>query len=287
MVQRTLLHVFTLLTLLAILACDRVTAVSEPDDVLLAEVYNRRLYLEEVRNMLHEDMEPADSVRMLQAYVARWVREQLLLAKAEENIPRDLNLDKLVQDYRSSLVLNLYERRLMETQLDSAVSERELLAWYESNKEQYLLEKPIALILFVRLRADSPNLQQALAWWNKPGTENFRKLNHFASRHGGLALLQDSLWMGLDEIVQLVSPNVINENSLRPGKEVRYQDGDYHYLLRVQDARSTLEVAPMAYIRDQATRAIMLQRQIALIDSVKERLYEVELRKNNVKIHTR
>lgn len=270
------------------MSCDRTEPLSSSsEDILLAEVHNRKLYLDEVRNMLHEDLEPADSVRMLQAYVARWVREQLLLAKAEENIPRDLNVDKLVQDYRSSLVLNLYERRLMETQLDSAVTDRELLDWYEANKEQYLLEKPIAHIQFVRLRADSPNLQQAMTWWNKPSPENFRKLENYANRHGGVALLQDSLWKGLDEIVQLVSPKVINENSLRPGKEVRYDDGDYHYLLKVQDARSTLEVAPMAYIRDQATRAILLQRQIALIDSVKERLFEVELRKNNVKIHTR
>lgn len=273
--------------LVGLAGCDRKEGRDQADDILLAEVYDRKLYLEEVRNMIHEDMDHADSVRVLQAYVARWVRDQLLLAKAEENVPRDINLEKLVQDYRSSLVLNLYERRLMETQLDSAVSEQELLSWYEANKEQYLLEKPIVLIQFVRLRADSPNLQQALSWWNNPTKDHLGKLEHYANRHGGVALLQDSLWKGQDEIIQLVSPAVINENSLRPGKEVRYDDGDFHYLLKVLDTRSTLEVAPMAYIRDQATRAIMLQRQIALIDSVKEKLFEMELRKNNVRIHTR
>ncbi|MCO6485183.1 MAG: hypothetical protein J5I41_05330 [Saprospiraceae bacterium] len=267
-------------------ACERTGLVTEPEDVLLAEVFQKKLYLGDVRNMLHEDASPQDSTRIVNAYVARWVRDQLLLAKAEENVPKDLNIDKLVADYRASLVLHLYERRLMETQLDSSVNEAELIDFYEANKEQYLLEKPIARILFLKLRADSPNLRQALGWWNQPSDDNMRKLRHYARRHAAEALLQDTVWMRLDEIVQLVSPKVINESSLEPGKEVRYQDGDYHYLLKVEEARSTLEVAPMAYIRDQATRAILLQRQVALLESVKDRLFEAEIRKNNVKIHT-
>lgn len=103
--------------------------------------------------------------------------------KAEQNIPVNLNVDKLVEDYRSSLILNNYERLLMESQLDSTISDQDLIQFYEANKEQYILEKPIARIVFVKLRPDSPNQQQALAWWNDLEKENLRRLRSYADRH--------------------------------------------------------------------------------------------------------
>lgn len=260
---------------------------SETGEFLLAEVYSKKLFLNDVQNMIHEDASPQDSALIVSAYVERWVRDQLLMAKAEQNIPVDLNVDKLVQDYRSSLILNNYERLLMESQLDSAISDQELITFYEANKEQYILEKPIARILFVKLRPDSPNQQQALAWWNDLTTENLRRLRSYSERHAAQSFLEDTVWMDMAAIMNMVPLNMVSEPSLKEGKEVRYQDGDYLYLLKVLEVRRTTEVAPLAYIREQASRAILHRRQVSLIERTKDQLYDVEIRKNNVKIYTR
>ena len=68
--------------------------------------------------MIYDGVSPEDSTLIINAYVERWVREQLLMQKAEENIPKDLNLNKLVNDYRESLILNNYERLLIESLLE-------------------------------------------------------------------------------------------------------------------------------------------------------------------------
>lgn len=175
----------------------------------------------------------------------------------------------------------------MESQLDSAISDQELITFYEANKEQYILEKPIARILFVKLRPDSPNQQQALAWWNELTTENLRRLRSYSERHAAQSFLEDTVWMDMAAIMNMVPLNMVSEPSLRAGKEVRYQDGDYLYLLKVLEVRRTTEVAPLAYIREQASRAILHRRQVSLIERTKDQLYDVEIRKNNVKIYTR
>lgn len=278
---------FTLVCLalaFSFLGC-RFQNTEEKEDVILAKVYNKSLYLSDIDNMIHEGMTEQDSLRVIRAYIERWVRDQLLLQKAEQNIPRDLNVDKLVQEYRSSLILNNYERMLMQSQLDSTISERELIAFYEANKEQYILEKPIARLRFLKFRKDIPQLDQAIKWWNDPTGDNERKLHRFSDRHAVIQILQDTTWLNFDQVMQLFSSDIVNINNLSAGKSFQYADEDYVYLLHILEIRSTLEVAPLGYIREQATRAIMHQREIALLEKVKENLYALEIKKNNVKIY--
>lgn len=268
-------------------ACSSREGAGFEDDVLLAEVFERKLYLGDVKSLLYEGVTSQDSVLIVSAYVERWVRDQLLMQKAEENIPDDLNINELVNDYRESLILNNYERLLMETQLDSSISETELATFYEANKDQYHLEKPIANILFLQIHDDRPKLDHALTWWDDPTPENLKKLTRYASQYADRYILADSTWMPHEEIEQMLPPGILSQGSIRVGKEIRFKDQDVDYLLKIRDIRSTLEIAPLAYIRDQATRAILHRRQIDLINQVKDQLYELEIRKNNVKVYTR
>ncbi len=263
---------------------------NEPDrseDQLMAEVFSRQLYFSDVASLMYDGVSSEDSILILNAYVERWVRDQLLMQKAEQNIPKDLNIDMLVNNYRESLILNNYERLLIEHQLDSTVTEAQLLEFYETNKDQYHLEKPIAHILFLQIKDDRPNLAHALSWWNEPKPENLRKLTRYAKRYADRAMLADSTWMPVEDVVHMLPPGVMSVNSATPGKEIRFQDQEVTYLLKIRDIRSSLEIAPLAYIRDQATRAILHRREIDLINRVKDQLYELEIRKNNVKVYTR
>ncbi|MCF8236922.1 MAG: peptidyl-prolyl cis-trans isomerase [Saprospiraceae bacterium] len=287
---RILLHIgFGLLTstLMITSACQYTEEPDRSEDQLLAEVFSRQLYYSDMASMIYDGVTPEDSILIVNAYVERWVREQLLMQKAEQNIPKDLNLNKLVNDYRESLILNNYERLLIDSQLDSTVSEAQLIEFYEANKDQYHLEKPIAHIFFLQIKNDRPKLDHALSWWNDPKPENLKRLKRYAKRYADKSMLADSTWMPLEDVVHMLPPGVMSENSATPGKEIRFQDQDVNYLLKIRDIRSSLEIAPLAYIRDQATRAILHRRQIDLINRVKDQLYELEIRKNNVKVYTR
>lgn len=268
-------------------ACQYTEEPDRSEDQLLAEVFSRQLYYSDMASMLYDGVTPEDSILIVNAYVERWVREQLLMQKAEQNIPKDLNLNKLVNDYRESLILNNYERLLIDSQLDSTVTQEQLTDFYEANKDQYHLEKPIAHILFLQIKDNRPNLDHALGWWNDPKPENLKRLARYAKQYADKAMLADSTWMPLEDVVYMLPPGVMSENSATPGKEIRFQEQDVNYLLKIRDIRSTLEIAPLAYIRDQATRAILHRRQIDLINQVKEQLYDLEIRKNNVKVYTR
>ena len=162
---------FRILSLLVIavafLACSAAPE-EKKDDRLLARVSNKTLYLSELEGLFPPSTSTADSSLIINAYVNRWIREAILLNEAERNIPKDLNIDKLVRDYRASLIRSNYENILVKQLLDSTITQAELIDFYEKNKEQYQLETPILRCYFIKVPLPVPEADKPREWWNNP-----------------------------------------------------------------------------------------------------------------------
>ena len=102
--------------------------------------------------MFPEKPLPKDSLAIIQAYIERWTRDTLLLNEAEQNIPSDLNIDKLVRDYRASLIRHNYEKRWWNNIWTLPSPRNNSWNFYEANKEQYQLETPIMRCYFIKGR---------------------------------------------------------------------------------------------------------------------------------------
>jgi hypothetical protein len=118
---------FFLLLMGCFYSCSEVNSVENSKDRLLAQVGSKSLYISEMEGMFPEGISGEDSVLVIESYVGRWVREAAILNEAERNIPADLNINKMVRDYRASLVRSNYEKILVEQLLDSVVTEQELV----------------------------------------------------------------------------------------------------------------------------------------------------------------
>ena len=151
----------------------------EETDVELAKVFSKKLFLSELEGMVPEGATSEDSTKIINAEVERWTRETLLMLEAEKNIPADLNIDELVRDYRMSLVRYNYEQYLVETQLDSVISDQEILTYYEENKEQYQLQSSILRCFLIKVPKSSPNLGQLRSWWSSSKSEDFQKMKDY------------------------------------------------------------------------------------------------------------
>ena len=132
-------------------ACSPASREKDPNDRLLAKVHNKSLYLSDMEGMIPEGLSSEDSSLIINAFVERWARDAVMMYQAERNVPKDLNIDKLVRDYRASLLTNNYEKILVEQLLDSLVTQQELADFYELNKSQYQLEFDIVRGHFVKV----------------------------------------------------------------------------------------------------------------------------------------
>ncbi len=273
---------FSIIIGILFFACQTTPSVDAVTDKVLATVQNKSLYLSELDGMLPEDTSPEDSVKIINAYVERWIRKSLLMQEAERNIPKDLNIDELVRDYRASLVQHTYEQMLVEQELDSLITKRELNEFYERNKEQYQLDAPIIRCNFIKIPQDAPDLPAIRTLWQANKTEDQQKILDLCNRNATEYLLADSIWYKVDLIAKELPKGTISSNNIGSRKAFTLQDNDFFYFFRLFELVNRKEIAPLSYIEDQAAKVILHRRKIKLLEEKKEELYEQKT--NQIKV---
>ncbi len=257
----------------------------EEEAILLAQVYNRSLYFSEVEDLLYTGMTQEDSTLMVNAYIERWVRDALLMHEAERNIPQDLNIDALVRDYRSSLVLYNYERILIEAELDSTISAAQIEEFYQENKEQYQLKNPIVRSQYVKIPNTAPNLSQASEWWSASQDSLQLELVTFCNRNAEVLNLEGEKWVDLEEVARHFPSGMITKTNINTTSFFVRKDENYTYFFRLLEVVSVDQEPPLAYIENQAKQIILHKRKQGMLAAKREKLYEQELNRNNVKIY--
>lgn len=269
---------------LGVIACQPAPEASQ--DRVLAKVYNKTLYLSELEGMFPENTSPQDSTLIIQAYTQRWVREALILHEAERNIPSDLNIDKLVRDYRASLLRHNYEEVLVREKLDSTISKEQLEAFYEANKNQYQLETPIMRCYFIKLPLPVDNESEIRNWWqNTDEEEDFQKLVELCNTSAQAHHLVDSTWQRLEDVAIELPKNSLTPENISPKKEFIIKDDKFMYFFRALEVKNQKEIAPLAFIQGQARKFILHKRKKEVLDKMLDDMLELSIGNKGVEIY--
>jgi hypothetical protein len=277
----TLLRAATAALLLLTFAhCSEADTTDE--DPMLARVHQKVLRLSELDGMFPPDATAQDSLLIQQAFARRWSRETALQWEAERNLPSDMNIDRLVRDYRASLVSSHYEEVLVSLRLDSTITKEELEAYYEESKGQYLLERPIVRCLFIRVPYPTQDEEQLQQLWNNGKITDSMALENYCERFAEVSLLDPKPWYSLDEIAKQLPNGTLTAANVNSKREFSQQDGSFRYYFRLLELKPRLEIAPLSYVEDQARKVILHSRKRQVIDEAREEIFERELRRNNI-----
>ena len=86
------------------------------DSPLLATVYGHELHESDLEGLVGAGVGTEDSAAIVASYVEQWIRQTVLLAKAEKNIVD--NFDRQLNEYKNSLLIYAYEQKIVNQLLD-------------------------------------------------------------------------------------------------------------------------------------------------------------------------
>ncbi|MCG8326314.1 MAG: hypothetical protein MI974_01455 [Chitinophagales bacterium] len=281
-----ILYIYSLCLMICSVACSSEDAgTGTEEDQLIAKVHNKSLYLSELDGMFPEGIHTEDSLDIIRVYSQRWIRDALLLHEAERNIPSDLNIDKLVRDYRASLIRHNYEKILIETDLDSVITQKELAEFYEKNKEQYQLETTIARCFFIKVPLPVPESEKLQMLWNNVGEDNTAELIPYCNQHAEAFLLDKDAWYKIEDVAQGMPKGTITPDNISAKRDFIQRDESYQYYFKVFEVKNRKDIAPLSYIAEQASKVILRSRKEQLLEEKIETMYEQELRKSNIQTY--
>ncbi len=100
--------VLLLITLLGCGACKK--QHDHKGKTPLVEVDGNFLYKEDLMSVLPVGLSKDDSILFTEHYIRSWAEEILLYEKAANNIPDNVDVEKLVENYRKALIMHTYQQ---------------------------------------------------------------------------------------------------------------------------------------------------------------------------------
>ena len=116
-------------------------AEHDAGDPAVARAFDQELYWSDLRQVIPLDASAADSSAMADQFIENWLREQVVLHKAAQDLGAGQEeIEAKVETYRRSLLTYAYEEALVGQKLDTAVSDAEVDRYYAENQKNFLLK---------------------------------------------------------------------------------------------------------------------------------------------------
>ncbi len=274
-----------LLAGLFFLGCEDTSEVKTNEEPL-AIVFDKYLYPSDVKGIVGQDISPKDSAVIMSNYVENWAKDQLILSIAEQNIDEALGIDKLVEDYRKSLVRHNYEQALVNQRLDSVVTNDQIARFYSQAQSQYQLDESIIRCYFIKVKNQAPEQEDLKAWWKEKDEDDWVNMVDYARKYADKYILDDSTWVRIDDLADKYPNGSFDKTKLKAGLSQIMEKEDFTYYFKVKDLVESGEIAPLSFVRSKIIKVILHKRKLELLDNMTEELYKRELNKKNVKILT-
>lgn len=277
-----------LVAVYAMSGCKQPDSVIEnsPKPIVLAQVFDYKLYFNDVKDLIQGYSNAEDSIQQVRSLTEHWVRDRLILVEAEKNFPKEANLNKLLEDYRQSLLRHFFEQHTIEERLDTVITENDLQRYYEANKEQHRLESGILRGYYFKISKPQNRSDKILTWWQTFPENYFEDVISYAEKRAKTNWADSTQWYEMHMLIQLFPEGTLSPSAIRSRQGIVREDRDYMHLLYPLEVYHEREIAPLSRVRPQAARYIIHQRELELLDRIKKEIYDRDIQSDQVKIFT-
>lgn len=274
-------NIFFILLLLAI-ACK---PSPKENEKAVARVFDEFLYVKDLDGVLPPNLSPNDSTDLIQEHIDNWIRKQLIIKQAENNLTdEEKDFSRQLKEYKNSLLVYKYETKLIEQYLDTVVSENEIADYYEKNKSNFELKENIVKVIYVKIpRNISPASVRPLLNSNNPSDK--KKLQDFCAKYAVNYYIDDQSWLFFNDMLKEIPIKTYNqEEYLKNNRMIEIQDSVYTYLLNIKGFMIKESLSPLSFENKNIKAIIINKRKMMLIEEMQADVYNKAIKKGNFEV---
>lgn len=259
---------------------------NDGDTEVLASVGEKVLKRSDITTIIPKGISSSDSLFMAESFVKKWVKDALVYEVALSNLGDEkAEINKLVEDYRESLVRYRYQERLLREKLTADIRESDKLNYYEENQKKFILDKSLIKGLFLKIPADAPGVSDVKSWYKQTNVDALEKIEKYSVQNATLYDYFYDRWVDFDAIMENIPLRVSDPNAfLKANKFVEVADSSYYYLLNISEYLPSGSVAPYDYANARIIEMLINQRRMDFIRKFEEDLYNDAIRKGKAKV---
>ena len=260
----------------------------ESADVLV-RVKDNVLERAEIKSQIPRGLSSADSLLLAESLEKRWVKDLLVYDVALRNQEREEKevVDKLVENYKRSLIRHRYQEQLVKERLSSEFGENDKLKYYEENQERFVLDRALIKGLFLKIPIDAPGLADVKKWYKSTSDVSLENIEKYSLQNANIYDYFYDKWVDFDQVMDNIPLHVADVNVfLKNNKHIEVSDSLHCYLLNIKEFLPKGEIAPFEYASPQIVEMLTNLRRVEFLRKFEEELYNDAVSRGDVKFQT-
>lgn len=254
--------------------------------VVLAEVEGSSLYKDELDYLVISKNHLTDSAEFADEYINLWAMDELFYNKAKANIASSEEIERMVDDYRKNLILNIYQDALVNQHLKPAISEGDIEIFYNENSALFKADEVLLKGIVMKLPERSPKMAQVRRWCASLTPDNVEKLEMYCDEYSATLDYFVDEWQRAGRLATktpLTGKQL--ETRLQQSKAIEFKQDGYVYFVTADSIIRKGELLPMTHVKDDITELLINSRRADFIKAKKKELYEDAVADGKIKIH--
>lgn len=273
---------YAIFVILLFEACQQEAA----DKIPLAQVGDRILYKEDIERVLPENLLHQDSVLWVDDFVKKWVRSELVILNAEQNLsPEQKNVDKELKEYRNSLLTYRYKNELLAQKMDTVITAEEVNAYYEQHRNEFILKNNIVKAVYLKIPLEVANAETIKNLTRDEDPQKLAQLDEYGVQYAKTYDRFEDKWVNSASVFYQFPEEIADEERfLRRNRFIESSDTDYYYFICIRDFRIQGQIAPAAYVETGIRNILLNERKVKFLRDIEDDIYSEGLASGKFKI---
>ena len=241
---------------------------------VVAKVDDKELMVRDILADMPEGLTGIDSATFVRMYTDNWVLNQLKLSRAEEVLTSHKDIDRLVEDYRQSLIIRQLDQYYVDKEIETEITSRQIAAHYRLHSSQFKLDHDKVRGVIVRVPDNFRNtsaLNEALR--NVKG-DGMVELNAFVEKHSLQITDLSASWVLFSDFLSYL-PTVRTrsyDNLLQTGKVQSMKSDDVIFYFTITDVVRKGSTAPLETVEEDIRRMLYAERSSDIVKNYEQEL---------------
>ena len=250
---------------------------------LVARVGENFLYEDDLPSYVSKD----DSLIKISSFIETWAKEKVLYDLSIINLSQSkrAEIDELVDNYRIDLYINSYKDLIVNSKIDSIVTNEQIDSFYSTNVNNFKLNENLVKYRYVKVPNDNININRIRRYIVRMSEQDRYFLDSLNFQFADLKL-DDSIWFTERDVISSI--NFINQNNKSryfiKDRLFTLNESNYINFFIVDDMLKSGNIPPKSYLYDRIKSTIINQRKLDILkginqeilnDALKSRKYEV------------
>ncbi|MFT6243560.1 MAG: hypothetical protein ACJAXI_000322 [Crocinitomicaceae bacterium] len=263
------------------------TACSEEDKVIARVGETELTESDAYVLMKHRGYDSKDK-EQYRAFINEWCESEIFNQELKVIAPEKWKLIQLrSQMYQGDLSKFYLEEIKINKSLDTIVSLEESQAYYDSHKDEFILNDYIVKALYLKIPKDLDFKKEEVHLnYLLKNDKDLAEINSYAKLYAENYYFDDSVWIYFDKITEDIPLTKYNiDNIVLSRTKTYFSDEKHWYFLNIIDYKLKDEAPPLDFLKDQIHGIIVSKRLNDLREKNEVNLIKELKKKHEVTIY--